>query len=147
MRSAISPRLATRSFTFLLSFRGRRPRNLAFPSATQIFPKGIGPFDQSDLFAPPPTLDLLFSLNSREHIRSRLEENELIDPILGREAGHELLSVFGEPTLQVIGHTCVKGPRTICQDVNEKAAGHLEKRLSRPEQIPRRLLAARDDEE
>ena len=87
----------------------------------QILPFRVTPAYQLVFPFPAPTFYLLFSFNGGRHIRCRFIVHQLCDSIARSKSFFiHVISVFPQPSLQVICHTSIYGGICcICEDIHK----------------------------
>ena len=80
-------------------------------------------FDEPNLLASPPPLDLLFAGDCGIRINEALVENESREVVATGESWHEFIFVLKHTTPQVSCNACVQNVRTrpVRHDVNTEA--------------------------
>src|SRR5437879_10991021 len=80
-------------------------------------------FDEPNLLASPPALDLLFAGDCGIGINEALVENQSREVVATGESWHEFVFVLKHTTRQVSGNACVQNVRTlpVRHDVNMEA--------------------------
>src|SRR5437879_13652484 len=80
-------------------------------------------FDEPNLLASPPALDLLFAGDCGIGINEALVENESREVVATSESWHEFIFVLKHTTRQVSCNACVQNVRTrpVRHDVNMEA--------------------------
>jgi hypothetical protein len=81
---------------------------LIVPAIAQILPFRIQRFNQGNLLTPPPPLDLLLPGNGCGDIARFFKIHQASDVIFLGEPLNQLVLVFIDPALQVIGRAGVK---------------------------------------
>ncbi len=110
---------------FVLAVIPSEARNLSSISAFgKIAPFGILRLDQRDLLRAGRTLYFLIPRNGWNHAAVRLEPDQAIRVVPGREAGHSPLFVLPDARGEVARHSAVKHAGLAGQDVNARRTFH-----------------------
>jgi hypothetical protein len=89
------------------------------PSSAQIVPMRIVLFDQRDLLAPNPALELLFTCNRSTHVSGRFEMHQPRYVVPARETADQVVFMLVNASHEVTRHTDVQRFRYARQDVDE----------------------------
>ena len=98
--------------------------HLCAPVSRQIAPVRVHGFDERNLFASEPALDLFLASDGMQRAGEFLKVHLACAVILRGESGDEVLLVLIDAPVKTIRHTGVERPALARQDINPEPLAH-----------------------